>query len=102
MRFEWDPAKNEVNVRERGIDFADAASIFDGPMFTWVDLRRDYGEPRMAGLGLLNGRVMAFAFTMRGSDVVRWISVRKANAREAARFRDWAKQKDDEGEGDPR
>jgi uncharacterized DUF497 family protein len=28
--FEWDEAKSEANLRERGFDFAYAALIFDG------------------------------------------------------------------------
>jgi uncharacterized protein len=92
MRFEWDAAKNERNIRERGIDFDDAGPIFDAPMFTWADTRKDYGEVRFAGLGLLNKRVMAFAFTMRADDLVRWISVRKANGKETIRYYDWLAQ----------
>lgn len=84
--FEWDEAKNERNIRERGIAFADAEPIVDAPMFRWRDQRRDYREERWCGLGLLNGRVVAFAYTMRGDDVWRWISVRKANARETKRY----------------
>ena len=42
MHFEWDPAKNRVNVRKHHIDFADVPEIFDAPMLTSPDLREDY------------------------------------------------------------
>jgi uncharacterized DUF497 family protein len=51
LHFEWDAAKNERNIRIHGIDFADAAPIFDAPMFTWADTRKAYGEARTVGLG---------------------------------------------------
>ena len=28
IRFEWDPAKNDVNERKHGLRFADAKTIF--------------------------------------------------------------------------
>lgn len=30
LRFEWDPAKDESNVRKHGFGFACAKAIFDG------------------------------------------------------------------------
>jgi uncharacterized protein len=98
LHFEWDAAKNERNIRIHGIDFADAAPIFDAPMFTWADTRKAYGEARTVGLGLLIGRVMAFAFTVRGPDLVRWISVRKANDRETKRYVAWVAQQNQQGQ----
>jgi uncharacterized DUF497 family protein len=86
MRFEWDEEKNERNIREHGFGFADAAPILDTPMSRWLDDRRHYGEERWCGLGVLNGRVVAFTYTMRGDDIWRWISLRKANARETKRY----------------
>lgn len=29
MRFEWDPEKNEINVRKYGISFPYATRVFD-------------------------------------------------------------------------
>jgi uncharacterized DUF497 family protein len=41
MVFEWDDEKDEQNRRERGFGFATAALIFDGPVQTALDERRD-------------------------------------------------------------
>ena len=87
MKFEWDRRKNEHNIRERGLDFADAAEMFDGPMLVAPDTREDYGEPRYVGLGLIRGRLMVSVFTERTSDTIRIISLRKADAREQAKFK---------------
>jgi uncharacterized protein len=84
VRFEWDPAKNERNVRERGIDFADAYIVWESAMIAWPDRRRDYGEARFNAIGILRGRVVVVTFTPRGVDLCRVISMRKANEREKA------------------
>jgi uncharacterized DUF497 family protein len=86
MRFEWDKAKNEANIQKRGLDFADAVEMFDGPMLTKPDARTDYGETRYIGFGHIQGRLMAIVFTERLPDVTRIISLRKANQREKTVF----------------
>ena len=53
MQFEWDDAKNEINIRIHGIDFADIASLFDAPMLTTLDERAEYGEERWISIGIL-------------------------------------------------
>lgn len=101
MRFTWDPAKNERNIRDRGLDFANAPAMWDAPMLVWVDSRRDYGEKREVGLGLLEGRVMAVGWVRRADDHVHIFSFRKANAREAKRYKDGLPTKaDDSPEGE--
>jgi uncharacterized protein len=34
MKFEWDEVKNRLNIQKHGIDFKDAADIFNHPMLT--------------------------------------------------------------------
>lgn len=43
MKFEWDEAKNAINIGKHGVDFETAALIFDGPVLTFEDTRHDYG-----------------------------------------------------------
>nr|WP_233132786.1 BrnT family toxin [Synechococcus sp. MW101C3] len=52
------------------------------------DVRRDYGEERIECLGLLQGRIVVIVYTKRSFDR-HFISMRKANAREQRRFRDY-------------
>ena len=52
--FEWDEAKSLKNLRERGFDFEFATRIFDGPRIEEEDLRKNYGERRIAATGNYN------------------------------------------------
>lgn len=44
MRFEWDEAKSDANLAERGFDFAFASLAFDRPTLEVEDRRKDYGD----------------------------------------------------------
>jgi uncharacterized DUF497 family protein len=85
MRITYDPAKSEWTLRERGLDFERAAEVFAGPTIDIPDLRRDYGELRINSIGHLSGRMVFICWTKRGDDR-HIISMRKANAREQARY----------------
>jgi len=85
MEIEFDPAKNDKNIRERGLSFERAAEFdFETAIFL-VDARKDYGEVRIRSLGLIGDRVHALVFveTPRG---IRVISFRKANKREVREY----------------
>ena len=83
MRFEFDPAKNERNIKERGISFALSAE------FDWTTalvLRSDRaGEARYMAVGEIEGRLHVLVYTKRGQ-ALRIISLRRANAREVKRY----------------
>lgn len=81
MRFEWDENKNKANISVHEIDFRDAHLIFKHPMLIKTDTRKDYGEQRLVGLGVLYGAVIVIVFTKRG-EAVRVISIRRANRNE--------------------
>lgn len=51
-------------------------------MVTFVDQRKDYGEDRWIGIGLLRGIAVVVVFTERGQDTIRVISARKATRQE--------------------
>lgn len=81
MEVVFDPDKRARTLRERGLDMARAARIFEGPHRTVVDDRRDYGEERRITVGHMDGRMTFVAWTERDG-VMRVISMRRANARE--------------------
>jgi hypothetical protein len=85
MRITFDPAKRRATLRNRRVDFADAAVVFEGPVFTFPDQRFDYPEERYITVGLLGGRMVVVVWTPTG-DGRRIISMRKANAREQTRY----------------
>ena len=76
MEFEWDEAKRQVNLAKHGVEFLDAAALFDGrPVVTVVGRHPD--EPRFLTTGELDGRFYPAVWTWRG-DAVRLRSARRA------------------------
>ena len=76
MKFTWDERKRKKTLAERGLDFADAKRIFDGPTFTFEDDRFDYGEHRLVTLGRLGADVFVIVHTESEKEI-RVISMRK-------------------------
>ena len=85
MKITFDPAKREWTLRERGLDFAEAAEVFAGVKLERPDKRRDYGELRMLTIGYLRDRMVVVCWTPRG-DAKHVFSMRKANEREKAKY----------------
>jgi uncharacterized protein len=86
IRLEWDNAKNERCMRDRGFGFADILPAFlDPKRRVERDDRRDYGDERFRLYGRVAGRQFAIACTQREA-AMRIISARKANARERDRY----------------
>lgn len=87
-QFDWDTAKNRPNLRVLGVDFQDAARIFESPTLERWDDREDYGEDRWLAVGIVDGIELTVVYTDvetgRGR-VRRIISARRAtkNEREA-------------------
>lgn len=82
MKFVWDEAKRLSNLRKHGLDFTDAARVFEGPMALFEDGRFNYGEQRLIGVGFLNELVVVIVHTESDADgepFIRVISMRKAD-----------------------
>ena len=82
----YDERKRAWTLEQRGLDFADAAQVFEAPILTIVDDRQDYGEIRYQTLGVLREVVVMVVWTPR-SDVRHIISMRRGNGRERERYR---------------
>ena len=85
MRISYDPPKRDWTLVNRGLDFDDAAAVFDGLTAEVEDKRQNYGETRIICFGLLQNRLVVIGYTPRGA-VRHVFSMRKANEREQARF----------------
>lgn len=85
VKITFDEAKRAWTLKERGLDFADAGKVFDGPEFTQQDDRFDYSEPRFQSYGLLDERLVMFAW-IPIPDGIHIISMRKCNDREKRKF----------------
>jgi uncharacterized DUF497 family protein len=46
MKIAFDPVKRAIALQDRGVDFLDAALVFDDPSITAEDTRFDYPEQR--------------------------------------------------------
>lgn len=88
LGFEWDEAKSQRCLRDRGFSFAFVVSAFADPdRRAEIDARWEYGEVRYRLYGRIGGRLFVIVYTMRGR-TVRIISARKANARERRLYGD--------------
>ena len=85
MRITFDPAKRARTLAERGLDFEDAAIVFEDVTVEVEDRRGNYGEPRIICYGLLSGRLVVVGYTPRGA-TRHVFSMRKVNDREKARL----------------
>lgn len=88
MRFEWDEAKNQANIRKHGVDFRQAAYVFADPFALSIpDDDHSEMEERWLLLGKnLSNQVLLVVHTFRYDDVIRIISARKATATETATY----------------
>ena len=82
MEFTWSETKRAANIKAHGLDFVDAASVFEGLTFTFEDNRFTYGEQRFVTLGLLAGITVSVVHTENEYEI-RVISFRKATQRES-------------------
>jgi uncharacterized protein len=79
--FEWDEAKSEANLRERGFDFDYASLVFGAPTLEVDDERADYGEWRIQVIGRTGNDILFVVYTWRGENR-RIISARRATRSE--------------------
>lgn len=85
--FEWDDAKSDACLNERGFDFEYAAQIFLGPVIERPDDRKDYGETRIRAAGLIEGVPFMVVYTPRGEGI-RIISARKMHRKEWVKWQE--------------
>jgi uncharacterized protein len=85
VKITFDPRKREWTLRERGLDFAEAAEVFAGRHTVLADERSDYGEIRLVSAGHLRGRMIVIVWTPRG-DARHVISMRYCHEKEEKRW----------------
>ena len=83
VQITYDPAKNERNIRERGLSFERAREFdFDSAS---IGSEFRHGEMRNLGAGYLDRRLHILCYRLI-PDGIRVISFRKANDREARKY----------------
>ncbi|MBN8908042.1 MAG: BrnT family toxin [Rhodospirillales bacterium] len=63
---EWDERKRLSNLDDHGVDFRDAALVFESAFLEAEDRRTDYGEPRFRALGHVGDEYFMVVYTWRG------------------------------------
>ena len=86
MKVEYDRAKRERTLEERGLDFEWSPELFSGDFIERADERHDYGEPRYIAVGMVHGMTCVVVWTPRG-DAMRIISMRIAHDHERELYR---------------
>ena len=87
MQYEWDEKKNTTNRTKHGVDFSLAFQFEWDNAIVFIDDRFAYGETRYCALGYIDVRLYHLVFTCRfARDIIRIISLRKANQREVRKY----------------
>lgn len=87
--LEWDPRKDQKNIKKHGIAFSDAALVFSDPnALTTYDNEHSLAEDRYLSLGRTpKGTVLVVCHTYRWTvetERIRIISARQADKAEVA------------------
>ena len=85
MEIEFDPAKRDQVLAERGLDMARSGEVFDGFYLTRRDDRHSTDEERFISIGLLDDNVVIVPWTYRGI-LRRIITMWKADERERQNY----------------
>lgn len=76
--YEWDDDKNRKNVEKHGIDFETAKRVFDSPIVSRRDERKDYNEIRYVSIGIIDQVAMIVVVHTSRQGRIRLISARPA------------------------
>jgi uncharacterized protein len=88
LEFSWDPARAAANLRNHGVSFQDASTVFRNPLATVLPdpTHTTAQEQRSLIVGhSMGGRLLLVVFTER-DDRIRIISARDASARERREY----------------
>lgn len=91
VEFEWDPKKNESNIRDHGVDFAEAMTIFDWEHYSLVDDTEEAELQQRTFGQLASGMLLCVIHSQRGS-AIRIISARKASKMEGGEYNEYIRR----------
>ena len=83
LGFEWHDAKAEANLRDHGVSFELAKTVFKDPFAVErLDDREDYAEERFVIIGMAEGQVLLFVAYTEREERIRLISARRVTQHE--------------------
>ncbi|MFM7458895.1 MAG: BrnT family toxin [bacterium] len=93
MIFEWDEAKNRINIEKHGIGFEEAKLLFEMPHLRSFT-RHDHGEIREISIGEIYEILIIVVIHTDRDGIIRIISARKASKKERSLYYDHIKKTD--------
>lgn len=87
MNFQWNPDKEQGNIRKHAVSFSEAMTVFNDPLeLTIADPDHSLDEFRFISIGVSTaGRILVVSYTERRGDI-RIISARPVTARERKQY----------------
>ena len=88
ITVEFDPAKEQHNIREHGLDFSLAESVLNSSFVVEIDDRYENGEYRYHAFAAIGDRVLLVVYSDpdENDDVVRVIGLRRATPTESRNY----------------
>ena len=90
MKFQWDPVKNQVNIKKHGLSFEEASELFNLPEYLILeeyDFEHSKSEDRIISIGpILRGVIVVASVERSNGNVIRLISARFASTVENKRY----------------
>jgi len=87
LTFEWDPGKARQNLAKHGIDFAEAATVFEDRLsLTIPDPAHSIGEQRFLTMGISFRRRLVVVAHVDTDGGIRIISARRASGAERRQY----------------
>ena len=87
MKFDWFRLKAESNLKDHGVSFEEAATVFDDPLVDIApDVLHSFDETRFVAVGTSTQcRLLVVVFTERG-DTIRIITAREVTPKERRQY----------------
>ena len=92
LRFEWNKEKAKTNIKDHGVSFDEASTVFDDSLaYIFDDEEHSEDEEReiIIGHSILN-RLLLVCFVERLRDLVRIFSARKPTKKERREYEEHA------------
>ena len=90
MKFQWDPDKNQANIKKHGLSFEEASELFKIPghlVLELYDFEHSGEEDRIISIGpIQRGVIVVVSVERDDGNTIRLISARFASTAEQKRY----------------
>ena len=87
LEFEWNPGKARQNLKEHGVSFDEATTVFQDTLsITIADPDHSDSEIRFVDIGISHHRVLLVVSYTERNDIIRIISARPATRAERRNY----------------